>query len=254
MGEGKLPNFKKLAGEGGFYRLGTSTSPESPTSWASFATGGNAGKHNIFDFLVRDVKTYVPDLGMVRREMPDFFLDYVPLGRTESDDAARRHVVLGDRGPGRRAVGDPDRAGDLPARGRPGGRTAVGPAAARHPGNRRHVLLLCDRPQPLRGRQHGDGRHPEAAHLRERHGPERAGGAAESDRPGADGRTPDEGRNADRGRPGADGGARGAGETSMSRSRSAGAGRPGARRSTSRGRPCGSTKAPGASGCRSSSA
>ena len=28
MSEGKLPNFKKLAGEGGFYRLGTSTSPE----------------------------------------------------------------------------------------------------------------------------------------------------------------------------------------------------------------------------------
>ncbi len=81
MGEGKLPNFKKLADEGGFYRLGTSTSPESPTSWASFATGGNAGKHNIFDFLVRDVKTYVPDLGMVRREMPDFFLDYIPLGK-----------------------------------------------------------------------------------------------------------------------------------------------------------------------------
>jgi predicted AlkP superfamily phosphohydrolase/phosphomutase len=81
MAEGKLPNFRKLAGEGGFYRLETSTSPESPTSWASFAIGGNAGKHNIFDFLVRDVKTYVPDLGMVRREMPSFFLDYVPLGR-----------------------------------------------------------------------------------------------------------------------------------------------------------------------------
>ena len=56
MAEGKLPNFQKLAGQGGFYRLGTSTSPESPVSWASFATGGNAGKHNIFDFLVRDVK------------------------------------------------------------------------------------------------------------------------------------------------------------------------------------------------------
>ena len=81
MAEGKLPNFQKLAGQGGFYRLETSTSPESPVSWASFAIGGNAGKHNIFDFLVRDVKTYVPDLGMVRREMPDFFLNYVPLGR-----------------------------------------------------------------------------------------------------------------------------------------------------------------------------
>jgi predicted AlkP superfamily phosphohydrolase/phosphomutase len=81
MGEGKLPNFKKLADQGGFYRLQTSTSPESPTSWASFAIGGNAGKHNIFDFLVRDVKTYVPDLGMVRREMPDFLFDFVPLGK-----------------------------------------------------------------------------------------------------------------------------------------------------------------------------
>jgi predicted AlkP superfamily phosphohydrolase/phosphomutase len=81
MGEGKLPNFQKLVSKGGFYRLQTTTSPESPVSWASFAIGGNAGKHNIYDFLVRDVKTYVPDLGMVRREMPDFFLNYVPLGR-----------------------------------------------------------------------------------------------------------------------------------------------------------------------------
>jgi predicted AlkP superfamily phosphohydrolase/phosphomutase len=81
MAEGKLPNFQKLAGQGGFYRLETSTSPESPVSWASFATGANAGKHNIFDFLVRDVKTYVPDLGMVHRELPDFFLNYVPLGK-----------------------------------------------------------------------------------------------------------------------------------------------------------------------------
>ncbi len=81
MQEGKLPNFKKLADRGGFYRLQTSTSPESPVSWASFAIGGNAAKSNIFDFLVRDVKTYVPDLGMVKREMPSFLFNYVPLGR-----------------------------------------------------------------------------------------------------------------------------------------------------------------------------
>ena len=97
MKEGKLPNFQKLASKGGFYRLQTSTSPESPVSWASFAVGGNAGKHNIFDFLVRDVKTYVPDLGMVRREMPGFFLNYVPLGEPEDHEPARRHVVLGHR-------------------------------------------------------------------------------------------------------------------------------------------------------------
>ena len=65
MGEGKLPNFKRLSDRGGFYRLQTTTSPESPVSWASFATGSNPAKHNIFDFLVRNVKTYFPDYGLV---------------------------------------------------------------------------------------------------------------------------------------------------------------------------------------------
>src|SRR5262245_32004531 len=54
MAAGRLPTFAKLAREGGFYKLETSHSPESPTAWASFATGVNAGKHNIYDFLVRD--------------------------------------------------------------------------------------------------------------------------------------------------------------------------------------------------------
>ena len=49
------------------HELETTVSPESPTAWASFATGVNPGKHNIYDFLVRDTKTYVPDLGMVPR-------------------------------------------------------------------------------------------------------------------------------------------------------------------------------------------
>jgi hypothetical protein len=67
---GRLPNFAKLAEEGGLYPLETSHSPESPTAWASFATGTNAGKHNIFDFLVRDTKTYMPDLGIVKKSRP----------------------------------------------------------------------------------------------------------------------------------------------------------------------------------------
>src|SRR5207244_11316654 len=54
-------------------------SPESPTAWASFATGVNAGKHNIYDFLIRDTKTYLPDLGMVHREPPRFILNYIPI-------------------------------------------------------------------------------------------------------------------------------------------------------------------------------
>jgi len=79
MSEGRLPNMAKLAAQGGFARLETSHSPESPTSWASFATGSNAGKHNIFDFLVRDTKTYMPDLGIVKKTMPEFLFDLVPV-------------------------------------------------------------------------------------------------------------------------------------------------------------------------------
>jgi len=83
LAEGRLPNLAKLVDQGGFYRLETSHSPESPTSWASFATGSNAGKHNIFDFLVRDPKTYMPDLGIVRKVPPEFLFNYLPIKKPE---------------------------------------------------------------------------------------------------------------------------------------------------------------------------
>ena len=79
--EGQLPNMAKLASQGGLHPLTTTHSPESPTAWASFATGVNPGKHNIYDFLVRDTNTYLPDLGMVRREPPKFLLNYFPIAR-----------------------------------------------------------------------------------------------------------------------------------------------------------------------------
>ena len=82
MDEGRLPNMKKLAAAGSGVRpLGTTHSPESPTAWASFATGVNAGKHNIYDFLIRDTSNYMPDLGMVHFEPPRFVLNYVPVSR-----------------------------------------------------------------------------------------------------------------------------------------------------------------------------
>ncbi len=83
MSEGKLPNIAKLAKQGGFYPLQTTHSPESPTAWASFATGVNAGKHNIYDFLVRDTSTYLPDLGMVTRTPPKFLFNYFPMSKPE---------------------------------------------------------------------------------------------------------------------------------------------------------------------------
>jgi predicted AlkP superfamily phosphohydrolase/phosphomutase len=78
---GKLPNMKGLIDRGGLYDLATTHSPESPTAWASFATGVNPGKHNIYDFLVRDTQTYLPDLGMVRREPARFLLNWIPISK-----------------------------------------------------------------------------------------------------------------------------------------------------------------------------
>jgi len=84
MDEGKLPNMQKLAKRGSGVRpLETTHSPESPTAWASFATGVNAGKHNIYDFLIRDTNTYLPDLGMVHFEPPRFILNYIPISRPD---------------------------------------------------------------------------------------------------------------------------------------------------------------------------
>ncbi len=79
MAEGRLPNMARLAREGGFMPLGTTPSPESPTSWSSFAIGGNPGRHDVYDFLVRDTRTYMPDLGMVKQVPPKFLFDYIPI-------------------------------------------------------------------------------------------------------------------------------------------------------------------------------
>ncbi len=81
--EGKLPNIARVMAEGGLHPLTTTHSPESPTAWASFATGVNPGKHNIFDFLVRDTTTYLPDLGMVTRQPAKFLFDYFPIARPQ---------------------------------------------------------------------------------------------------------------------------------------------------------------------------
>jgi len=78
---GHMPAFSRVMYAGGAYPLETTVSPESPTAWASFATGVNPGKHNIYDFLVRDTSTYLPDLGMVRREPARFLFDWIPIRR-----------------------------------------------------------------------------------------------------------------------------------------------------------------------------
>lgn len=57
----KLPNVAELMKSGSFHRLQTTTPPSSCTAWSSFTTGMNPGGHGIFDFILRDPKTYLPD-------------------------------------------------------------------------------------------------------------------------------------------------------------------------------------------------
>ncbi|QDU45568.1 Type I phosphodiesterase / nucleotide pyrophosphatase [Symmachiella dynata] len=64
--EGRLPNFKALKDEGTFSELGTTLPPISPVAWSSFMTGVNPGKHNIFDFLNRDLRSYLPELSSAK--------------------------------------------------------------------------------------------------------------------------------------------------------------------------------------------
>jgi predicted AlkP superfamily phosphohydrolase/phosphomutase len=81
MDEGKLPNLKRLEADGTFKTLGSTQPSESPTAWSSFATGVNPGKHNIYDFLIRDLNTYFPDFNMLRRTPPEFLWGMIPIKR-----------------------------------------------------------------------------------------------------------------------------------------------------------------------------
>ncbi len=81
MDEGKLPNLQALAHRGAFRPLATTMSADTPTAWASFATGVNPGKHNVFDMFVRDPQTYRIDLGLMRRVEPRFLFGYLPVRR-----------------------------------------------------------------------------------------------------------------------------------------------------------------------------
>jgi predicted AlkP superfamily phosphohydrolase/phosphomutase len=82
---GQLPNFAALAKEGCFKPLGTTLPPISPVAWSSFQTGVNPGKHNVFDFLEPDRRTYRPKLSSVDIRPPRRVLRFgkyqLPLGK-----------------------------------------------------------------------------------------------------------------------------------------------------------------------------
>ncbi len=66
MDSGDLPHLAGLRGRGGYRRLATTTPAVSPVAWSGFATGVDASRHNIFDFLGRDPATHLPVLSSTR--------------------------------------------------------------------------------------------------------------------------------------------------------------------------------------------
>jgi len=105
MAEGKLPNLARLKKDGTYARLRTTTPAISPVAWSSFMTGSEPSKHNIFDFLSRDPRTYLPDLSSARIGKPKRTLAMgrylVPLSKPEIR-GLRKSVpfwkILGEKG------------------------------------------------------------------------------------------------------------------------------------------------------------
>jgi len=72
MDAGELPNLAKLRDQGTFAPLLPTVPSQTPVSWSTFSTGLNPGRHSIFDFLLRDTKTYRPDFAAVEETTVPF--------------------------------------------------------------------------------------------------------------------------------------------------------------------------------------
>jgi predicted AlkP superfamily phosphohydrolase/phosphomutase len=87
MAEGKLPNFRALAEEGCYHPLQSTFPSVSPVAWSSFSTGTHPAKHNIYDFLDRDRRTYLPVLSSTRIAPPARMLKLgryrIPIGKPD---------------------------------------------------------------------------------------------------------------------------------------------------------------------------
>ena len=70
----ELPNLAKIRSSGHYGRLRTTYPAQTPVAWSSFVTGTNPGGHGIFDFISRDLQTYLPDIALNRFERPKSML------------------------------------------------------------------------------------------------------------------------------------------------------------------------------------
>ncbi|MBI3119899.1 MAG: alkaline phosphatase family protein, partial [Candidatus Hydrogenedentes bacterium] len=75
LAAGKLPNLAALREQGSYRRLQTTTPPQSPTAWTTFATCLSPGNHGVYDYLARDPRMYQPIPGVCYSLPPVFFPD-----------------------------------------------------------------------------------------------------------------------------------------------------------------------------------
>ena len=98
--KGLLPNFARLAATGCYRRLQTTYPALSPVAWSSFSTGTHPARHNIFDFLDRDRRTYLPLLSSTRIGKVERFFRLgkyrIPRHRPELRLPAALEAVLDD--------------------------------------------------------------------------------------------------------------------------------------------------------------
>lgn len=83
MEEGKLPRLAALAVRGDYRQLASTNPPQSPVAWTTFATGTGPARHGIFDFIERDPKTYLPDVGTGGVHPPRFWRNVVETAPAE---------------------------------------------------------------------------------------------------------------------------------------------------------------------------
>lgn len=105
IAQGRLPHFEKLGALGSRSTLRTTCPPVSPVAWSSFSTGTSPAHHNIFDFVTRDPRTYLPVLSSARLGKVTRFLRLgrfrVPLHRPELRRLRKSTsfwTLLGNRG------------------------------------------------------------------------------------------------------------------------------------------------------------
>ncbi len=93
--EGWLPNFKRLAEQGGFGPLETSNPAQSPVSWAVVNTGSNPGKTGVAGFVSRHFVDFGPPGAPMFKAMPHPMLGD-PI-RVPADKHVRFPMALGNR-------------------------------------------------------------------------------------------------------------------------------------------------------------